>query len=285
MKRGPLTYLWLIVKTACRHSFDVTHSIILVLIILAGAITYFVPRVEVMVDLNGWQVAAAVLAGIVAVRLVLAPYWIWKEDQNRLTALNDQLANEARVAVRFATKTAVIDDIANEIAWAVHNLVNPNPHPASTSDPESAIAAFEQKFSIWRNRVSKKLENRDVFTQGDQIHFDVLGYVPSIQATAHVKLDHTFSQLALKLERLREKLSAGQERENNNRTSPRSVGSHGMSKKPQRLPITPSVIKKLFAYSGNQCAIPNCTETLVDVSGTMLGKIAHICAAETRVAA
>jgi hypothetical protein len=53
-----------------------------------------------------------------------------------------------------------------------------------------------------------------------------------------------------------------------------------MSKKPQRLPPTPSVIKKLFAYSGNQCAMPNCTETLVDVSGTMLGKIAHICAAE-----
>jgi len=53
-----------------------------------------------------------------------------------------------------------------------------------------------------------------------------------------------------------------------------------MSKKPQRLPPTPSVIKTLFAYSGNQCAMPNCTETLVDVSGTMLGKIAHICAAE-----
>jgi hypothetical protein len=53
-----------------------------------------------------------------------------------------------------------------------------------------------------------------------------------------------------------------------------------MSKKPQRLPLAPSTIKKLFAYSGNQCAIPNCTETLVDVSGTMLGKIAHICAAE-----
>jgi hypothetical protein len=55
---------------------------------------------------------------------------------------------------------------------------------------------------------------------------------------------------------------------------------HRMSKKPQRLPPTPSVIKRLFAYSGNQCAMPNCTEQLVDVSGTMLGKIAHICAAE-----
>jgi uncharacterized membrane protein len=204
MKRGPLTYLSLLIKTACRHSLHAAHGIILVLIILAGAVTYFVPRVEVMVDLHGWQVAAAVLGGIVAVRLVLAPYWIWKDDQGRLTALNDQLANEARTAARVVTKTIAIDDIADEIAWAVHNLVNPKPHPESTDNPESAIAAFEEKFNAWCSRVSKKLENRDVFTQGDQIHFDVLGFVPLIQASAHVKLDNIFSQLALKLERLRE---------------------------------------------------------------------------------
>ncbi|MCJ9700180.1 hypothetical protein [Bradyrhizobium sp. SHOUNA76] len=47
-----------------------------------------------------------------------------------------------------------------------------------------------------------------------------------------------------------------------------------------RLAPTQSTIKKLFAYTGNQCAMPNCTESLVDPSGTMLGKIAHIHAAE-----
>lgn len=54
-----------------------------------------------------------------------------------------------------------------------------------------------------------------------------------------------------------------------------------MAKKPVvRLDPTPSTIKKLFAYSGNQCAVPDCQEQLVDASGAMLGKIAHICAAE-----
>lgn len=54
-----------------------------------------------------------------------------------------------------------------------------------------------------------------------------------------------------------------------------------MTKKPaERLNPTPSTVKKLFAYSGNQCAIPDCGEQLVDASGAMLGKIAHICAAE-----
>ena len=49
---------------------------------------------------------------------------------------------------------------------------------------------------------------------------------------------------------------------------------------PERLPITPSTVKKLFAYSGNRCAYPGCTQDLVDEGGTMLGKIAHIHAAK-----
>ena len=43
----------------------------------------------------------------------------------------------------------------------------------------------------------------------------------------------------------------------------------------KRLEPTPATIKKLFAYSGNLCAIPNCKELLVDETGAMLGKIAH----------
>lgn len=53
-----------------------------------------------------------------------------------------------------------------------------------------------------------------------------------------------------------------------------------MNQQVARLPITPSTVKKLFAYSGNQCAMPDCTNTLVDVSGTMVGKMAHIIGAE-----
>ncbi len=48
----------------------------------------------------------------------------------------------------------------------------------------------------------------------------------------------------------------------------------------ERLPITPSVVKKLFSYTGNQCANPKCKQELVDAGGTMLGKIAHIHAAK-----
>ena len=205
MRSGPFTYLWLVIKTACRHSLHAAHSIILVLIILVGLVTSVFPQVEVLPDLHGWQVAVAVIVGIVTVRLLLAPYWIWKNDQGRLAALSDQVAKKEQNEQRLAARTAALDDIAKEIAWAVNNLVNPKPHPASTADPESAIAGFEAKLIDWCDRVSQKLANRDVFTQGDQTHFDVLGFIPSIKMwPAHPKLDHLFSQLNLKIERLRE---------------------------------------------------------------------------------
>jgi hypothetical protein len=48
-----------------------------------------------------------------------------------------------------------------------------------------------------------------------------------------------------------------------------------MAKRPS---LSSPVVKGLFAYSGNQCAMPTSVNPLVDVTGTILGKIAHICA-------
>jgi hypothetical protein len=49
-----------------------------------------------------------------------------------------------------------------------------------------------------------------------------------------------------------------------------------MAKRPS---LSTPIVKSLFAYSGNQCAMPTCVNSLVDASGTILGKIAHICSA------
>lgn len=48
----------------------------------------------------------------------------------------------------------------------------------------------------------------------------------------------------------------------------------------ERLPITQGVLKKLFAYSGNLCAMPDCNNALVSTKSTLIGKIAHIHAAK-----
>lgn len=46
-----------------------------------------------------------------------------------------------------------------------------------------------------------------------------------------------------------------------------------------RLKPTEKTIKKLFALSGNQCAHPECTNLMIDPSGTVLAEICHIEAA------
>jgi hypothetical protein len=47
-----------------------------------------------------------------------------------------------------------------------------------------------------------------------------------------------------------------------------------------RLPLKPTVIKRLFAVSKNECAYPSCKNAIVDELGTVIGEICHIEAAE-----
>ncbi len=49
---------------------------------------------------------------------------------------------------------------------------------------------------------------------------------------------------------------------------------------PKRLKPKDAVRRKLFLLSGNECAFPNCKNVLIDANGTMIGDVAHICAAE-----
>lgn len=42
---------------------------------------------------------------------------------------------------------------------------------------------------------------------------------------------------------------------------------------------TLTIIKRLFAMSGNKCAFPSCEAPLIESSGTVTGEICHICAA------
>lgn len=48
---------------------------------------------------------------------------------------------------------------------------------------------------------------------------------------------------------------------------------------PKRLTPTGQVTRKLFLLSGNECAMPDCSNVMIDNAGTMVGDIAHIAAA------
>ena len=47
----------------------------------------------------------------------------------------------------------------------------------------------------------------------------------------------------------------------------------------KRLPPKPETLRKLYIFSGNMCAMPDCKRVLIDKDGTWLGEVAHIYAA------
>ena len=86
------------------------------LVILIGAVAYSIPKTQAILApwasaINGWQIATGVLGIIVLIRLALAPYWIFKQQSQRIDDLAHSLS---------------IPDIAIEIRRTAEMLTNPD---------------------------------------------------------------------------------------------------------------------------------------------------------------
>jgi hypothetical protein len=88
--RGFFRYSCSVMGMAWKHALTPAQDIIFVLVILAGILGAWVPRV----DLNAWQAAAIILSTIVGVRLLLAPYWLYNEQKLRADQLEARLADK-----------------------------------------------------------------------------------------------------------------------------------------------------------------------------------------------
>jgi hypothetical protein len=111
---------------------------------------------------------------------------------------------------RWSTKQKTIDSLAEDISWAIMNLLNRNP---GGIDPDSQfVKDWKRDFENWCAGVSAKLGNRAFFTRADQLHFDFLGFVDPIEFYQNPELNHLLSLLRLKIERLRDVINWTQER-------------------------------------------------------------------------
>ena len=76
---------------AFRHSWGITDYIGPVAGII---IAYLLPRYpqwgSTLIELT-WQIPLGILGGLVIVRLLLAPYWMYKESRQRIKALKEKL--------------------------------------------------------------------------------------------------------------------------------------------------------------------------------------------------
>jgi len=74
-----LRYYQQVIFTAFRHSLDWAQGAIFLLLIVVGAVSYFRGLPDMTAAISGWQAAALVFGSIIAVRLLLAPYWMHRE--------------------------------------------------------------------------------------------------------------------------------------------------------------------------------------------------------------
>jgi hypothetical protein len=89
-----LHYLVKVIRAAFSRSLARAQDTIFILLILGGvggAVSLIAPSTVVAVDVTSWRAAAVVLVVIVAIRLLQAPYWIYKVDRETIGNLEAKL--------------------------------------------------------------------------------------------------------------------------------------------------------------------------------------------------
>lgn len=100
----------------------------------------------------------------------------------------------------WSRRQVVIDELAEELSCAIHNLLNRH----VTSEEE--LKVWEADYRAWLDRVNTKLGNRAFFTRADQIHFERLGTFPASSYAIQFNPHHNnlLNQLGVKFDRLRD---------------------------------------------------------------------------------
>jgi len=100
-----------------------------------------------------------------------------------------------------------LKELSNEADWAVHNLLK-RPLPISPAE----IDRLEKDFRAWDDNVSKKLENRELFTYLEKSRFDTSGLMEPVAVYGDPRVDRLFAQLRIKLDRLNAAIRGAEQR-------------------------------------------------------------------------
>ncbi len=151
-KRG---FYWLWLSTAFRHSIWRGDGVAFLLGIAIPIARNAVPNWESVMNELTWQIPLGVFGSIVLVRLILAPYWLYKEkvkEINRLSALmgNKDESREKR-QLKLDLGKLLLD--GKEILMDLEKM-------DGQLDASGAVRA-ELQFEIWYKDVSKSLQNTD----------------------------------------------------------------------------------------------------------------------------
>jgi hypothetical protein len=99
-------------------------------------------------------------------------------------------------------------ELSNEVDWAVHNLLK-RPLPITLAE----IDRLEKDFRAWDDNVSKKLDNRELFTYLEKSRFDTLCIIEPVTVYGDPRVDRLFAQLRMKLDRLNAAIRGAERRQ------------------------------------------------------------------------
>ncbi len=110
--------LW--IKTALKSSLGIADLLSGIIAAIFAAWVYHHPESGWDMNSLAWQIPLVIFATIGVIRFFLAPYWIWKAAQDRLSLLEKPVDNPLRII--FDAKNP------ERRFWSLENTPNPNDH-------------------------------------------------------------------------------------------------------------------------------------------------------------
>ena len=193
---GLLKYYLRIFRVAFTHSLGVAQDIIFVLFIVFGLATVWAkaykPQFVAMIpDVSTAQIALMVFLAIVVLRLLLAPYWVWQEQNEKITELQKGVANSDKDMVLAAAQKL------NERRASLISAGRALAAELASSDPKDGGGTI--KHQIANSRVYFDLR------QHLDPEFDRSLYGRRTSIAAGQKIDQTLDYFLRELEKLQEK--------------------------------------------------------------------------------
>ena len=88
-----LKFYWKWIEVSVKPSFGLADGIGFVLGIAIPVVIHFVPRWETAMSNLAWQIPLGIFSTIFLIRLILAPYWIYKQQEVEISGLEGKLAS------------------------------------------------------------------------------------------------------------------------------------------------------------------------------------------------
>ena len=151
-------YYWRWIKTAFTHSVGVFDLWVGLLTAIAGVIDHYWPQGQIMTA-YAWQIPVWALAAVMFIRLLMAPYWMWQEDESKRPIWSASEPISLLDFARLAEWRCGWDlfSKSESSGWQTWDLINGLRHAAN----DNKLAFEGKRFKIYSSPPDNPFVRRD----------------------------------------------------------------------------------------------------------------------------